>query len=449
MLIRTLIAVLLLSMFMVACGEDDDSTKDLAYPRIRLLYAPGAQHAAITRVVISVSARDMDTEEFDLDISDDGKTASGAISVISGSNRLFTVTVYSADGVESTGEELVAFLEPGTELLLEINMSGTSPPAINDMSDGEPVSMEEVIRATLDKPEGQLTNADYANVTEIYIWDLFDYDTIVTDLTGIERCTNLTYLVLYNLQVSDLNLLGGLTDLQNLFLSGKPIANISALAGLPRLDYLSLWDTGITDFSPLASISSLRFLFLGGANVDDSALRAATRLPSLEGLNLWDTGITDFSPLASMTSLRELYLEGKSVGDSALQIAARLPSLTSLFLLETGITDFSPLANMTKLVMLSLEGKSVNNSTLQIVARLSSLEYLELWNTEITDLSPLLELPNLGLLDILNTPLSARSVSTYIPQLEANGVNVDWDNESAQSPPAMRRGSRERRRRGL
>jgi len=125
-LMLTLAVVLLLSIFMMACGEDDDSSRGVAYPRICLLMAPGAQHAAITRVAISVTARDMDTEEFDLDISDDGKTATGALSVTSGSNRLFTVTVYSADGVEGSGEELVAFLEPGTEVLLEINISDTS-----------------------------------------------------------------------------------------------------------------------------------------------------------------------------------------------------------------------------------------------------------------------------------------------------------------------------------
>ena len=445
----TLVVVLLLSIFMMACGEYDDSLSGVAYPRIRLLMAPGAQHAAITRVVISVTARDMDAVEFELDMSDDGKTASGAISVISGSNRLFTVTVYSADGVEATGEQLVELLQPGTEVLLEINVSDTSRTTINDIPDGEPVSMEEVIRASLDKPEGQLTNADYASITEIHIWELFDYDVIVTDLIGVERCTNLTYLVLYNLQVSDLSLLGDLTNLENLFLSGEPIADMSVLADLPRLESLSLWDTGITDFSPLASITSLTYLYLGGENVDNSALRAAARLPNLGGLTLWDNGITDFSPLASMTSLQTLNLEGNNVDGSALQVASRLPRLDGLFLLDTRITDFSLLADMTGLTILSLDGKSVNNSTLQLLAGLPNLGYLELWNTEITDLGPLLEFPDLQWLNLNNNPLSARSINTYIPQLEAKGVDVDLNDEPAQSPPAARRTFRERHRRGL
>ncbi len=116
---RILIAFLISSILVFGCG-DDDNLNGVAYPRIRLLLAPGAQYAEITRVVLSVSGPDMEPVEFDLTIDDDGKTASGTISIPSGRDRVFTVTAYSADGVEATGEQHVDVLEPGAEFLLEI-----------------------------------------------------------------------------------------------------------------------------------------------------------------------------------------------------------------------------------------------------------------------------------------------------------------------------------------
>jgi len=111
---------LFLSVFVVACGEYEDNAIGVAYPKIRLLMAPGAQHAAITRVVLSVSGSDIETEEFELDISDDGKTASGAVLVAFGIDRRFIIQAYSGDEVAYTGEELVDLLEPEVEFWLEI-----------------------------------------------------------------------------------------------------------------------------------------------------------------------------------------------------------------------------------------------------------------------------------------------------------------------------------------
>ena len=48
--LRILTAVLISSILIVGCG-DDGSLDGVAHPEIRLLLAPGAQHAEITRVV--------------------------------------------------------------------------------------------------------------------------------------------------------------------------------------------------------------------------------------------------------------------------------------------------------------------------------------------------------------------------------------------------------------
>jgi len=113
---RILIVALISSILIVGCG-DDGSLNGAAHSKILLLLAPSVQQAKITRVVLRVSGSDMETMEFELDVDDDGKTASGIILIPCGKDRLFTVTAYSGDGVEAKGEELVALVAPGESML--------------------------------------------------------------------------------------------------------------------------------------------------------------------------------------------------------------------------------------------------------------------------------------------------------------------------------------------
>ena len=77
-------------------------------------------------------------------------------------------------------------------------------------------------------------------------------------------------------------------------------------------------------------------------------------------------------------------------------------NLTELDLAWNQITDISPLASLTKLTALHLAGN------------------------QISDLSPLTSLTNLTRLNLEDNPLSDTSINTYIPQLEARGVNVEY-----------------------
>ena len=45
----------------------------------------------------------------------------------------------------------------------------------------------------------------------------------ISDLTGLQHCTNLTQLYLYNNQISDISLLSNLTNLTDLSLEGNPL----------------------------------------------------------------------------------------------------------------------------------------------------------------------------------------------------------------------------------
>jgi len=121
LLLRILVAVLGFSVLVMGCDEDGGIVPDnQAFPEIRLLLAPGLQQVEITRVVLTISAQDMKTLEFDMDM--DGGKATATIVVPAGENRQFKIKAYSGNQVEYEVEKLVEILRPGRGFSLEMQL---------------------------------------------------------------------------------------------------------------------------------------------------------------------------------------------------------------------------------------------------------------------------------------------------------------------------------------
>ncbi len=195
----------------------------------------------------------------------------------------------------------------------------------------------------------------------------------ITDLTGLEFATNLTYL--------DLGF-----DTEGRRINSNSVSNLSPLVGLTQLTYLNLWGNSISDISPLAGL---------------------TKLTQLE---LSDNSISDISSVAGLTNLTYLDLDGNSISD--ISGVSELTNLTRLELGGSGgsnLSDLSPLANLTNLTILWLYG---NN---------------------ISDLSSLIDNTGLGSGDkvyVQSNPLSYQSIHTHIPTLQSRGVTVEFDNRA-------------------
>jgi len=129
-------------------------------------------------------------------------------------------------------------------------------------------NLEAVIRDALDKPEGDITPAELAEPTMLSA----RYQGI-TDLSGIEYCTNLTWLELSRNQIRDVSPLASLTNLTMLQLNSMGFPNqiddISPLSSLTNLTYLSLRSNEISDISPLASLTNLQWVSLYNNQISD------------------------------------------------------------------------------------------------------------------------------------------------------------------------------------
>ena len=194
----------------------------------------------------------------------------------------------------------------------------------------------------------------------------------ISDLTGLQRATNLT----------SLNLGAKWVEGQG-WINSNSVSDLSPLAELTHLTELLLHYNNITDISPVVGLTNLTFLWLEGNN------------------------ITDISPVADLTHLTRLDFGRNS------------------------ISDISAIAGLTNVTSLWLWGNKISDIT--AVAGLTNLRQIGLWNNKISDLSPLVANTGLGNGDeiyVRGNPLSYQSIHTHILALKSRGVKVEFDNRA-------------------
>ena len=117
--------------------------------------------------------------------------------------------------------------------------------------------LEAAIRAAIGKPTGDILMSDLLTITSLDASGLG-----ITNLEGLQYCTNLTDLNLTYNAISDVTPLGSLTNLQELDLSNNTISNIAPLASLVNLEHVYLESNQIADVSPLSGLANLETLSL-------------------------------------------------------------------------------------------------------------------------------------------------------------------------------------------
>jgi hypothetical protein len=123
------------------------------------------------------------------------------------------------------------------------------------------------IRESLGKPvDEEILFTELAQLTESKAWDAG-----ITDLSGIEYCTNLSVLGFWRNPISDVSPVSSLTNLTILCLQGNDVSGTSPLASLTNLIDLHLTQNQVSDISPLLANSGLGegdSVLLGGNGLD-------------------------------------------------------------------------------------------------------------------------------------------------------------------------------------
>ena len=114
-------------------------------------------------------------------------------------------------------------------------------------------NLEVELEYYLNKPAGdEITSDEMASLTGLSFGDIN-----ITDLSGLEYCTNLTDLHLYRTQINDISILSLLANLTILNLNENQLSDISPLSSLTNLVKLYLSENQIIDISPLSSLNQV------------------------------------------------------------------------------------------------------------------------------------------------------------------------------------------------
>ena len=203
---------------------------------------------------------------------------------------------------------------------------------------------ERCVRDALGKPEGNITAADAATLTELWHdleWNTPDEEKI-RDITGIRYCINLRKLGLSFNKVSDIGGLEGLTKLKELGLGSNQISDIGALSGMADMEALSIFGNSISDIGALANMTNVYYLNANGNSFGDISPLAG--MTGMDMLDLSNCKIRDITPLAGMTYLRVLGLSDNEISD--IGVLAGKMNLQELRLENNPIADYSPIADI-------------------------------------------------------------------------------------------------------
>ncbi|MCX5771665.1 MAG: leucine-rich repeat domain-containing protein [Candidatus Hydrogenedentes bacterium] len=167
-------------------------------------------------------------------------------------------------------------------------------------------------------------------------------DAGITDLTGLEYCTNLQLLNLEGNEISDITPIANLSLLNTLYLGGNNIEDIRPLAELYALTELGLQANQISDLTPLQALGGLIKLYLNENRITD--LTKLQWLLNLKLLTLDNQKTTGIGPADGLINI---------------DVLSRIAGLLSLSISGNSIANLAPLTPLVNLLELAV----ANNAT--------------------------------------------------------------------------------------
>lgn len=222
------------------------------------------------------------------------------------------------------------------------NTGNNDPNKVVEFKDSE---LEKLVRAKLDKAEGDILVSD---MEELYSLNINNQETPVKDLTGLEYAVNLNdFSYRYG---EDLKSLDPVSKLQNLTYM---TVSYSTLASPP---------TTIFDTPLLARVNFIQTEVGSGDFLKN--------LTAMTDLTMSDTGLTSIEFVKNMDKLERLGLEYNSISD--ITPVKNKHSLTSINLHKNQVVDISALETCEE-----LEYINISYNHVQDISCLYDLENLE------------------------------------------------------------------------
>lgn len=193
-------------------------------------------------------------------------------------------------------------------------------------------------------------------------------------------------------------------DLSHTRITDIAFQDVKALAPVEEVNLYYAEQVGDGALVILKGWKNLKRLNLRGTKVTDLGVAQLAGHPALEAIDVGYSLFTDngFESLAAIPNLRRVAVGGNKVTDVGLNVLRLLPNLEAVDLAGTQRTDSGPWSS------------AVSDKGLETLAQLRQLRELNLRSHKLTDAGmPWLgKLPHLAVLDLGQTPISARGLES-------------------------------------
>ncbi|MFP4427128.1 MAG: leucine-rich repeat domain-containing protein [Spirochaetaceae bacterium] len=327
-------------------------------------------------------------------------------------------------------------------LVLPLGCEFNTPSFNNPLDPSVSVPLDSIVFDDPSFADVVYRSAEGPNTNDVYhIWD---DNSGVTGLGGIEYLSNLQELRLHNSGVSSLLSVGQLRRLEQLEIDNANLTDISPLGKVSSLRAVMLRNNNISSLEPLDTLSRLERVALSGVNswsgkyfrgtveeiatlsqlrhvelsefdiADLATLEPILGMPNLEGLGLDNGGLTEFPTGAAIRELRELRLSWNPI--TALPASSvSFSNLEHLSIqgLQLSDANYGGLENIRApdLRWLDIGGNWVDDgfggnaaptTSIPDLSQYPALEGLSARDSEIVDISGISELTSLRNLDLSN-----------------------------------------------
>lgn len=216
-----------------------------------------------------------------------------------------------------------------------------------------------------------ITETDILAVTELNLSRMN-----LTDISDLERFTNLVNLDLVENCLIDLSPLAGLKNLRRLAAGNDPFLSEEDRAKRLGINHF-------TDYSFLASLPNL--VDVDFTATGDNNIEYAQYLPNVEEFRAYCNPITDISPLIHCKKLHQSYFYDCPITD--ISVYRHLPGTFGIAVNCTGVSDITPLAGKKNFSYLDAHDAEIED--ISSLADFESMRYITLARNKIRDFSSL------------------------------------------------------------
>jgi formylglycine-generating enzyme required for sulfatase activity len=272
-------------------------------------------------------------------------------------------------------------------------------------------NLNTVVRQTLGKPNGPLTQLDMLGLT-----NLSAIFRNITNMQGLEAAQNLVSLDLQDNRITSFNLPTNLTRLVFLDVSENRFPQLTLPSGMSNLTTLRAEVGGLTSVTLPAGLTKLTSLRLGFNQLP--SLTLPTDMTNLILLSVYLNQLTNLTLPPTLTTLSNLNLDDNRL--RSLNLPASLPNLTTLIVSANQLTSFTLPADMAKLEFLGLNGNQLTE--LSVPTGLTNLGGLQLRSNRLTNLVLPPGLNRLGLIDLTGNELASLALPSGLTSLSILNV---------------------------